>query len=67
MDKLDKAQAELEHQQRQQIVDWCLENGRARQVTYAVEDEDGNPLGVTEVVTGACFVDEAAPDRSAEN
>lgn len=65
--RFDAAQEALEHQQRQRMVDWAWEHDRLRVVTYGVETEDGTPAGMSQYVMGACWVDEAAPDRSPDN
>jgi hypothetical protein len=65
-DKLfEQAQHELEHQQRERMLGWAREHGRERLVTYAVEDGDGRPAGMSEYVTGACWLADAEPDPQA--
>lgn len=67
MDEFDQAKEKLEHDQRQRMVDWAREHDRERLVTYGVEDEDGHPVGMSEYIVGAVWVDEAAPDHAADN
>lgn len=67
MDKFEQAQAELEHRQRQAMVDEARRRGLTREVTY-LDEVDGVPsaiIGPFEV--GACMVGDLAPDHAEDN